>query len=87
MHGCAPGAGGPEGERYGNYKHGLYTKKTRMRLRAIRDLTRAVKDLTRKLRGGVRSGNSSRQVRADLAKNNCNLQELMHFASAIRSRY
>ena len=56
MHGCAPGAGGPEGERNGNYRHGLYTKETRGRLRAMRDLRREVKDLTRKLRGGLRSG-------------------------------
>jgi hypothetical protein len=56
MHGCAPGAGGPEGERNGNYRHGLSTKETRMRLRAMRDLRREVKDLTRKLRGGLRSG-------------------------------
>jgi hypothetical protein len=48
MHGCAPGAGGPEGERNGNYRHGLYTKETRMRLRAMRDLTREVKELTQK---------------------------------------
>jgi hypothetical protein len=56
MHGCALGAGGPEGERNGNYRHGLYTKETRARLRAMRDLTREVKDLTRKLPGGLRSG-------------------------------
>jgi hypothetical protein len=56
MHGCAPGAGGPEGKRNGNYRHGLCTKETRMRLRAMRDLTREVKELTRKLQGGARSG-------------------------------
>ncbi len=56
MHGCAPGAGGPEGERNGNYRHGLRTKETRGRLRAVRDLTREARDLTQKLRGGVRSG-------------------------------
>jgi hypothetical protein len=56
MHGCAPGAGGPKGERNGNYRHGLYTKETRNRLRALRALTREVKDLTGKLRGGARSG-------------------------------
>jgi len=50
MHGCAPGAGGPEGKRNGNYRHGLCTKETRMRLRAMRDLRREVKDLIRKLR-------------------------------------
>ena len=47
---------GLEGERNGNYRHGLYTKETQTRLRAMRDLRREVKDLTRKLRGGVRSG-------------------------------
>ena len=56
MHGCAPGAGGPEGERNGNYRHGLHTKETQTRLRAMRDLRREVKELTRKLRGGLRSG-------------------------------
>ena len=57
MHGCAPGAGGPEGERNGNYRHGLHTKETQTRLRAMRDLRREVKELTRKLQGGMRSGN------------------------------
>jgi hypothetical protein len=56
MHGCAPGAGGPEGKRNGNYRHGLSTKETQTRLRAMRDLTREVRGLTRKLRGGLRSG-------------------------------
>ncbi|MFO1097822.1 MAG: HGGxSTG domain-containing protein [Xanthobacteraceae bacterium] len=56
MHGCAPGAGGPEGERNGNYRHGLCTNETRARLRAMRDLTREVKELTRKVRGGLRWG-------------------------------
>ena len=55
MHGCAPGAGGPEGERNGNYRHGFYTKEMQTRLRAMRDLRREVKDLTRKLQGGMRS--------------------------------
>jgi hypothetical protein len=32
-----------------------YSKETRMRLRAMRDLTKEVKDLTRKLGGGVHS--------------------------------
>ena len=56
MHGCAPGAGGPEGERNGNYRHGLHTKETQTRLRAMRNLRREVKELTRKLQGGMRSG-------------------------------
>jgi hypothetical protein len=51
-----PCAGGPEGRRNGNYRHGLYTKEMRARLRAMRDLTREVKDLTRKVRGSLRSG-------------------------------
>jgi hypothetical protein len=55
MHGCAPGAGGPEGERNGNYRHGLYTKESGPGF-GLRNLTREVRDLTRKLRGGVRSG-------------------------------
>lgn len=49
MHGCAPGAGGPEGERNGNYRHGWYTKASRARLRALRDLSR-----TPRMKGGVR---------------------------------
>ena len=65
MLGCAPGAGGPEGARNGNYRHGLYTKETRMRLRAMRDLRRAVKDLTRKLRGGMGSGKFKPAGRGD----------------------
>ena len=55
MHGCAPGAGRPEGKRNGNFRHGLYTKETRARFRAMRNLAREVRDLTQKLRGGVRS--------------------------------
>jgi hypothetical protein len=51
-----PGAGGPEGERNGNYRHGFHTKEMQTRLRAMRTLTREVKDLTRKLRSGLRSG-------------------------------
>ena len=50
MHGCAPGAGGPEGKRNGNYRHGLSTNEMQMRLRVMRDLRREVKDLIRKLR-------------------------------------
>ena len=45
-----------EGERDGNYRHGLHTKETQTRLRAMRDLRREVKELTRKLQGGMRSG-------------------------------
>jgi hypothetical protein len=56
MHGCAPGAGGPEGKRNGNYRHGLYTKAMKTRLQAMRDLRREVKDLARKLRDSLRSG-------------------------------
>lgn len=65
MHGCAPGAGGPEGERNGNYRHGLCTKETRARLRAMRDLTREVRALTRKIEAVRARGNSSRQERRD----------------------
>jgi hypothetical protein len=43
MHGGAPGAGGPRGERNGNYKHGLWTREAvemrgtmRARMRAVR---------------------------------------------------
>ena len=56
MHGCAPGAGGPEGKRNGNYRHGFYTKEMQTRLRAMRELRREVKALTRKLQAGMRSG-------------------------------
>jgi hypothetical protein len=64
MHGCAPGAGGPEGQRNGNYRHGLRTKETRNRLRAMRDLAREVKELTRKVRGESALG----ETRADAQK-------------------
>ena len=55
MHGCAPGAGGPAGKRNGNYRHGLSTNETRMRLQVMRDLTREVKEFTKKVRGAARS--------------------------------
>ena len=50
------GAGGPEGERNGNYRHGFYTKAMKTLLRAMRDLRREVRDLTQKLRSSLRSG-------------------------------
>jgi glucans biosynthesis protein len=55
MHGCGKGAGGPEGERNGNYRHGRHTKERRRELRALRALVQEVKDLTQTLRGSVRS--------------------------------
>ena len=55
MHGCGKGAGGPEGERNGNYRHGRHTKERRRELRALRTLVQEVKDLTQTLRGAVRS--------------------------------
>ena len=65
MHGCAPGAGGPEGERNGNYRHGLYTKETQMRLRAMRDLRREIRT-SRGSSGTVRAQGQARPVgRAD----------------------
>jgi hypothetical protein len=50
------GAGGPEGKRNGNYRHGFCTKEMQTRLRAMRHVRREVKDLTRKIRDGARSG-------------------------------
>jgi hypothetical protein len=54
MHGCGKGAGGPEGERNGNYRHGHHTKQSRTTIRAIRKLVREANELTRMLRGGAR---------------------------------
>jgi glucans biosynthesis protein len=51
MHGCGRGAGGPEGERNGNYRHGRYTTESREVIRAFRKLAQEAKDLTRMLRG------------------------------------
>ena len=36
MHGGAPGSGGPTGKRNGNYRHGGYTKATKLTVRRLR---------------------------------------------------
>ena len=36
MHGGAPGSGGPLGKRNGNYRHGGYTKATKLAVRRLR---------------------------------------------------
>jgi hypothetical protein len=53
MHGCGRGAGGPQGERNGNYRHGHHTNESRTRIRAFRKLVMEVKDLTQMLRGAA----------------------------------
>jgi len=46
MHGGAPGSGGPNGPRNGNYKHGRYTAEAIASRRWLRDKTREVRALT-----------------------------------------
>ncbi len=41
MHGCAPGSGGPPGERNGMYRHGKFTIKTKELSKLVRELARA----------------------------------------------
>jgi hypothetical protein len=36
MHGCGRGAGGPQGERNGNYRHGLHTKQAKAAAVSVR---------------------------------------------------
>jgi glucans biosynthesis protein len=59
MHGCAPGAGGPEGERNGNYRHGRHTKESLAKKQEFRNLVREVRNLTRTLRSVTRSAKRS----------------------------
>jgi hypothetical protein len=45
MHGCGRGAGGPQGERNGNYRHRLSTKEARAEGASVRKLMREARDL------------------------------------------
>jgi hypothetical protein len=47
MHGCGRGAGGPLGERNGNYRHGRHTKESMELRAAARQSVREAKALTR----------------------------------------
>src|SRR5215472_1618640 len=40
MHGCAPGSGGPPGERNGMFRHGRYTRRTKELGALMRKLAR-----------------------------------------------
>jgi hypothetical protein len=45
MHGCGRGAGGPRGERNGNYRDGLHTKESKAAAASVRKLMREARDL------------------------------------------
>jgi hypothetical protein len=49
MHGCGRGAGGPQGERNGNYRHGRHTKETKAVVGSLRRLIREGRELSRML--------------------------------------
>ena len=50
MHGGAPGSGGPQGARNGNYKHGRYTAEMIASRKWLKDQIREVRALTKRLR-------------------------------------
>jgi hypothetical protein len=52
MHGCGRGAGGPRGERNGNYRDGLHTKEARAESASVRKLIREARDLISTVGGG-----------------------------------
>jgi glucans biosynthesis protein len=45
MHGGAKGSGGPQGNRNGNFKHGLYTHEAKTLRRAMQAKVREIKGL------------------------------------------
>jgi hypothetical protein len=49
MHGGAKGSGGPQGERNGNFKHGLYTREAKTLREAMRTKVRQIKALVGQL--------------------------------------
>ena len=55
MHGCGRGAGGPPGERNGNYRDGLHTKEARAEGASVRKLMREARHLIQAI-GGHRRG-------------------------------
>jgi glucans biosynthesis protein len=50
MHGCGRGAGGPSGERNGNFRHGYFTTESVAERKAVREVIRR----TRRILGSVR---------------------------------
>jgi hypothetical protein len=46
MHGCAPGSGGPRGERSGKFKHGRYTREAKEVSAFFREMRRDADELT-----------------------------------------
>jgi hypothetical protein len=40
MHGCAPGSGGPPGERNGMYRHGRYTREAKQVSKFFRQMAK-----------------------------------------------
>jgi hypothetical protein len=54
MHGCGRGAGGPLGERNGNYRHGRHTQQSEATAESLRTLIREAKALTKTLLRGPR---------------------------------
>jgi hypothetical protein len=54
MHGCGRGAGGPHGERNGNYRHGRHTKQSEATAKSLRTLVREAKVLIKTMLSGVR---------------------------------
>ena len=57
MHGCGRGAGGPRGERNGNYRHGLQTKQSKALAGSARQLTREGRSL---IKEAVAKGGSAK---------------------------
>jgi hypothetical protein len=51
MHGCGRGAGGPQGERNGNYRDGLHTKENKAVAASLRKLMREGRDLIARSKG------------------------------------
>ena len=45
MHGGAKGSGGPLGNRNGNFKHGLFTRNSKMVRRVVRAKVREIQGL------------------------------------------
>ena len=49
MQGCGRGAGGPRGERNGNYRDGLHTKESKAAAASVRKLMRQARDLLKEI--------------------------------------
>jgi glucans biosynthesis protein len=54
MHGCGRGAGGPQGERNGNFRHGRYTKESMALRSAVRQLVSEANELLAKTLAATR---------------------------------